>query len=78
MKEETMATTEQLMADKEQMAERMNERARNIETNIAGIQKKLDRKDVPEDMKRLLRYNLDKAYTALRVCQEGLSDFTRI
>ncbi len=62
----------------ELLADEQKERARQIEGNIEGIERKLARPDVPEDMKRLLRFNLDKACTALRDCQEDLSDFTRI
>jgi len=62
----------------EPVAARLQRRAWKIGRNIEGIEGKLARGDVPEDKKRLLRFNLDKACTAFRACQEDLSDFTRI
>lgn len=62
----------------ESIAEELREQAWQIERNIEGIKGKLSRKDVPEDKKRLLRFNLDKARAALNERQENLSDFMRI
>jgi hypothetical protein len=60
------------------IASELNEKMDKLLINIGGIERKLGRKDVPEDVKNLLRFNLKKVCAAMQVCQEQLEDFSRI
>ena len=68
--------------EREEIGELINDQAREkvekIATNIEGLSRKLGDPRVPEDKKRLLQFNLDKALRALRECQNNLSDFAGI
>jgi hypothetical protein len=62
----------------EAMRDELTEKASKIEENIAGIEKKLKRKDVTQSERVSLNFHLQKANCALLKCQEDLSDFARI
>jgi hypothetical protein len=65
----------------EAMVEELERKVVKIEGNIRDIKNKLKREDIPNDKKRLLEFNRDKAEEALSVLNkqlETLSDFIRI